>query len=296
MLTFIAEIFLIFIFLFQLLYNAKNINKLVNNFPILDKEVYYQTVLTMLWVFILLITLKSEACSIGYFFFNSLGSQYIKITIIFFALLLLYILFPIFVIQKLNFFEFFSLFLYSILSLLLIISVHNLMSLYLTVEMQALCFYILATYSRNSAFSTEAGLKYFIASSFMSGIFLFGIFLVYCSLGTLNLSGIYSLVNFDFSVFNNHLKIIFTLGVLAITSTLLFKIACAPFHTWAPDVYEGAPLSSTVIFSILPKIALAFFFFKWIFSLGFISISIKPFLLFAGVLLSEHFFLCLKNE
>ncbi len=283
MLTFLGEIYLIFIVLIQLLYNVKNITKLTHNFPILDKEVYFQTLLILTWLFLLLLTLNAEAYSLGYFFVNNLGSEHLKMTIVFFALILLFLLFPIFSLQKLNFFEFFSFFLFSILSLLLIVSVHNLMSLYLAVEMQALCFYILATYTRNSAFSTEAGLKYFIASSFMSGFFLFGIFLIYCSLGTLSLSGIYSLLNFEFVIFNSDLKIVFVSGALLITSTLLFKIACAPFHLWAPDVYEGAPLSATVVFSVLPKIALVYLFFKWIFSLVFISLTINPFLLFCGV-------------
>jgi len=51
-------------------------------------------------------------------------------------------------------------------------------------------------------------------------------------------------------------------GVLCVTATLLFKIACAPFHFWAPDVYEGSPLSSTILFSIVPKLSLTFFFIK----------------------------------
>ena len=55
---------------------------------------------------------------------------------------------------------------------------------------------------------------------------------------------------------NFHLKNVCFIGVLMVTITLLFKVAAAPFHFWSPDVYEGSPLSSTVIFSIVPKIVI----------------------------------------
>ena len=120
----------------------------------------------------------------------------------------------------------------------------------------------LATFKKNSAFSTEAGLKYFILGSFISGFFLFGASLIYGCLGTLSLTNLSLLLAFPFSTFNSDLRAIVLVGIIFVTATLLFKIACAPFHFWAPDVYEGAPLSSTVIFSIVPKLSLFYFFTK----------------------------------
>jgi NADH-quinone oxidoreductase subunit N len=73
-------------------------------------------------------------------------------------------------------------------------------------------------------------------------------------------------------------------GLIFITGTLLFKIACAPFHFWSPDVYDGSPLSSTIIFSIIPKISIIFFLIKWVSCLGLLLVNVKSMLLFCGVL------------
>jgi NADH-quinone oxidoreductase subunit N len=149
--------------------------------------------------------------------------------------------------------------------------------------MQALCFYVLATFKKNSAFSTEAGLKYFVTGSFISGFFLFGASLIYGSLGTLNLTNISLLLAFPFSTFNNDLKLIILIGIIFVTVTLLFKIAAAPFHFWAPDVYEGSPLASTVVFSIVPKLAIFYFFIKWISAINIFFFDIQSVLMFFGV-------------
>lgn len=205
----------------------------------------------------------------------------LKLLTVFFSCVTVILLLPAMQIQKLNFHEVFSFYLLTIFSLLLILCSQNLLSFYILLETQTICFYILSTYNRNSAFSTEAGLKYFISGSFMSGWFLLGTATLFSFLGTLNLQDIYSLLIFKI----NNLEINYFLFIssLLITSTLLFKIACAPFHFWAADVYEGAPLSSTVIFSIIPKLGLIYFFIKWIFCLGFLVNILQPILLFLGV-------------
>jgi len=158
-------------------------------------------------------------------------------------------------------------------------------SAYLVIEMQTLCFYILASFNRNSAFSTDAGLKYFISGAFISGIFLFGCSLIYGGLGTLNFNTlalllIYPLEN-EYSVLNNFIL----LGALFVTITFLFKLGAAPFHFWVPDVYEGAPLATTILFTILPKLGIFYFLIKW---LLIISISFPTILnlLYASGLLS----------
>lgn len=137
-------------------------------------------------------------------------------------------LIPALISRKLNFNEVFSLYLLAIFSILLLICSNNLLSLYLTIEMQTICFYILSAYSRSSAFSTEAGLKYFISGSFMSGCFLLGTALIYSFLGTVSLVEIASLLVYKL----NSLEVSYFLivGIILITCTLLFKLACAPFH------------------------------------------------------------------
>lgn len=164
-------------------------------------------------------------------FLNDWAVQNIKILITVFSLALIYLILPAFKVQKISFFEFFSFFLFSFFSFFLIASSSNLLVFYLTVEMQVLCFLVIATFSRNSTFSTEAGLKYFVVSSFMSSILLFGLFLIYNLLGTLNLVEIYSLLSYNFAGFNTSIKNVLGLGTLLVTAALLFKIACAPFHS-----------------------------------------------------------------
>jgi NADH-quinone oxidoreductase subunit N len=123
--------------------------------------------------------------------------------------------------------------------------------------MQSLCFYVLATYKKSSIFSVDAGIKYFIFGSIISCVLLFSLSFLYGALGTLKFHDInLILFSFPFSSEYSGLNeiILFSLTLLCIV--LLFKLAIVPFHFWVPDVYEGAPLSSTIIFSFLPKIVL----------------------------------------
>jgi proton-translocating NADH-quinone oxidoreductase chain N len=289
--AFIPEIFLSVCILLQLVFNATLVNNVKYNFPILDKEVLSQTFFILICVLFLLTNLKIEGFFSNFLFFTDISSRYIKII---FVLSCLFSLSPIlrsFNVQKLNFFEYFTIFLLSIFSLLLLISSADMISAYLVIEMQALCFYILACFKRDSAFSTEAGLKYFVLGSFISGIFLFGCSIIYGVLGTLNFNSLNLLLIFSLKESFNELYMFLFIGILLITISLLFKLAVVPFHFWAPDVYEGAPLASTIIFSVLPKFALFSFFIRWfsiisdnfsllnelLFCLGILSVTIGAF-------------------
>lgn len=262
--TFVPEIFLSICILFQLVFNSILVTNIKYNFPILNKEVFAQTFFILFCLLLLLLNLKVEAHFSNFLFINDLGTCYTKILFVFSCLFFLLSVLRSFTIQKLNFFEFFSLLLLAILSLLLLISVSDMMSAYLVIEMQALSFYVLSAFKRNSAFSSEAGLKYFIIGSFMSGIFLFGCSLIYGLLGTLNFNALSLLFHFKFNGDYLNFYIILSIGISLITFFLLFKLAIAPFHFWAPDVYEGSPLSTTIIFSILPKLGIFSFFIRWL--------------------------------
>jgi len=150
--------------------------------------------------------------------------------------------------------------------------------------MQALAFYVLASYKRDSAFSTEAGLKYFISGSFISGIFLLGCSLVYGSMGTLNFNDLSLLLAFKLDSSLVDLNYILILGVLLVVFTLLFKISAAPFHFWSPDVYDGSPLATTVVFSILPKIVIFTFLIRWVSAISSIFFTIKYVFIFVALL------------
>jgi NADH-quinone oxidoreductase subunit N len=282
--SFMPEIFLSLSILFQLVFNSIIITKWKYNFPIISAEIFIQTGFILFCVFSLLLNVKIEGYFNTFLFLNNQGTNLIKIVLIFFSFCTLILLIKGFQIQKLNLFEFFTIFLLSIFSLLLLISSYDFLSVYLLLEAQSLCFYILASFLRNSAFSTEAGLKYFISGSFISGLFLFGCTLIYGSLGTLNFQNINLLlaIPLDSSFYYLHLAIL--LGFFLILITLLFKLTVAPFHFWVPDVYEGSPLSTTIIFSILPKIVIFHLLLKCIKTFSLIIYEFQGFLIITGLL------------
>lgn len=160
-------------------------------------------------------------------------------------------------------FEYIVLILFSTSSMLIMVSVYDFLSMYLAIELQSLCFYVLAASKRSSEFSTEAGLKYFILSAFASGIILFGCSMIY---------GLTGLTNFgELAIFFTgnasmpfHLSSGILLGILFISVGLLFKLTAAPFHMWAPDVYEGSPTPITSFFAIVPKLAILGLFIRFL--------------------------------
>ena len=157
--------------------------------------------------------------------------------------------------QQINNFEYFILILCAILGLMLLVSSYDMISLYLAIELQSLCLYVLAASKKNSSFSTEAGLKYFILGSFSSALLLFGISVLYGCTGTTNFDNFYLLFSgIDRETFLLTAPV--EKALIFIAAAFFFKIAAAPFHMWSPDVYEGSPTSSTIFFAVIPKIAL----------------------------------------
>jgi NADH:ubiquinone oxidoreductase subunit 2 (subunit N) len=119
------------------------------------------------------------------FIFDSLsqGAKQIVLLGVFFSLLISE---TIVLRHKINAFEYLILLLCATLGLLFLTSAYDLISLYLAIEVQSLCLYVLAASKKNSSFSLEAGLKYFILGSFSSALFLFGASLLYGCVGTTN--------------------------------------------------------------------------------------------------------------
>lgn len=145
--------------------------------------------------------------------------------------------------------EFSPVFMLSLLGILLLVSANDLMSLYISIELQSLAFYILASFNAGDSRSSEAGLKYFITGSVASGLMLYGISFIYGFSGTTSFSVLLHLYNstgFSTGVY---------IGLAIILAGLCFKISAAPFHMWTPDVYEGSPAPVTAFFAIVPKIS-----------------------------------------
>jgi NADH-quinone oxidoreductase subunit N len=282
--SFLPEIFLSLCILLQLIFNARLINNLAYNFPILDKEMFIQSFFILLCLLILFLNSKIEGFFNNFLLLNDAGGNLLKSFLIVNCLFTLNFIARGMIIQKLNFFEFLILFLLSVLALLLLVSSYDFISAYIILEMQALSLYVLASFKRDSAFSSEAGLKYFIFGSFISGLFLFGCSLLYGALGTLNFNSLNLLLSFPLENNFFNIKCIVLIGILLIFVTFFFKVSAAPFHFWAPDVYEGSPLGSTVIFSIIPKIIIFNFLIKCVNAFSSIIFEFQDLFIFIGFL------------
>jgi NADH-quinone oxidoreductase subunit N len=142
--------------------------------------------------------------------------------------------------------EYYALALFSLLGMLLISSAKHLLMLYLGLELLSLSMYALVAMNRDNSISSEAAIKYFVLGAIASGFLLYGISLLYGLSGTLYLS--------ELSV-ENDLGIGVIAAVIFIVIGLAFKLGAVPFHMWLPDVYQGAPLSVTLLIASVPKIA-----------------------------------------
>ena len=132
--------------------------------------------------------------------------------------------------------------------MMVMVSAGDLIVLYMGLELQALPLYVIATLRRDSAKSTEAGLKYFILGALSSGMMLYGASLTYGYAGTTLFAGIAEAASDEVS-----LGLLF--GLVFLISGFAFKVSAAPFHMWTPDVYEGSPTPVTAFLSTAPKMA-----------------------------------------
>jgi NADH:ubiquinone oxidoreductase subunit 2 (subunit N) len=151
---------------------------------------------------------------------------------------------------KLEVKEYTLLLLYTVLGGSLLISSQNLISIYLSLELQSFTLYILSTSQIRSFRGTSGGLKYFLLGGLSSGFILFGCSLLYAYTGTLNLEHI-------FMIYSDSLTNYFIDPCLLILfAGLLFKVSAAPFHQWAPDVYSDVPTYSTTWLIIIAKLSI----------------------------------------
>ena len=151
--------------------------------------------------------------------------------------------------EKLGRFEYPVLIVLATFGMSLMASANDLIALYMGIETHSLALYILAAFNRDSRRSTEAGLKYIVLGALSSGILLYGASLIYGFTGSTNFQAIAHVA--AASAPNAGLIV----GIVFLISGLAFKVSAAPFHMWAPDVYEGAPTPVTAFFASAPKVA-----------------------------------------
>lgn len=148
-------------------------------------------------------------------------------------------------------FEFITLLLLSTVGIFITIQAQNFLLLFCGMELTALTSYALAGFKLNDIKSSEGALKYFILGSLVSCLSLFGISFIYGFGGSLEFSDILAKLN-DHSTTNLGLVI----GIVLFLSSIFFKLSAAPLHFWAPDVYEGSPVTSVTYFTGASKIGM----------------------------------------
>ncbi len=184
----------------------------------------------------------------GGMFIDDAFSRFAKITILLSAAAVLLVGQDYMARRDLLRFEYPILVALSVLGMMMMVSAGDLMSLYMGLELQSLALYVVASLRRDSAKSSEAGLKYFVLGALSSGLLLYGASLVYGYAGTTLFSGI-------LSTLNEEIPLGLLLGLVFMLAGLAFKVSAAPFHMWTPDVYEGSPTPITMFFATAPKVA-----------------------------------------
>jgi len=145
--------------------------------------------------------------------------------------------------------EFYLILWSAFLGFFFLVSANDLLLLFISLEIIALSFYIMAAYLKKRLSSIEAGLKYLIIGSLASAMMIYGISLVFAAVGSTKLPD----VRLFFAQHSANKMLI--LGFLLMISGIGFKIAAVPFHLWVPDVYEGAPTPTVAFLSIASKAA-----------------------------------------
>jgi NADH-quinone oxidoreductase subunit N len=152
--------------------------------------------------------------------------------------------------------EYYIIMLFRISGFCIFVNASNLILMYITIELQSICSYILTSMHKRNRYSIEAGSKHFIPGSFSSIILLFGSTSVYGFSGSVDVYDIGVYVHYLYATNTDFLlSIFFNIGSL-------FKIYCAPFHSRVADIYQGAPSSVTMFLSTVPVVAYTYVFVK----------------------------------
>jgi NADH-quinone oxidoreductase subunit N len=150
----------------------------------------------------------------------------------------------------------FALVFFALTGALVMVSFTNLVMLFIGVEILSVSMYVLAGSSKDDISSSESAFKYFLMGAFASGFLLFGIALMY------GVSGSFDLLQIRAAVAKGGNESMVLVGIIMLIIGLGFKVSAAPFHFWAPDVYEGAPTPITAFMATIVKTAAIASLFK----------------------------------
>ncbi|MEM1262696.1 MAG: NADH-quinone oxidoreductase subunit NuoN [Pseudomonadota bacterium] len=146
--------------------------------------------------------------------------------------------------------EFYVLALFSLLGIMVMVSAASLLTMYMGLEVLSLSLYAMVAFDRDSSVSAEAAMKYFVLGAIASGILLYGVSLVYGTLGSVQFADLAQALS---RTDGNDLG--FWFGLSFLVAGIAFKFGAVPFHMWIPDVYHGARTPVTLLIGTAPKIA-----------------------------------------
>ncbi|MBK1694900.1 NADH-quinone oxidoreductase subunit N [Chromatium weissei] len=146
--------------------------------------------------------------------------------------------------------EFYVLGLFAVLGMLIMVSANSFLTIYLGLELQALCLYALVAFDRDSKKGAEAAMKYFVLGALGSGMLLYGISMIYGATGTIEFGQVAQAIA-EKGLSNQ----VLVFGIVFLVIGIGFKFGAVPFHMWVPDIYEGAPTPAVLILGSAPKIA-----------------------------------------
>ena len=248
----IPEIFLFTVINFLLIYGVLYNTSVYYNYINLVKNIGWLSIQSLLITICLILNNKiSFLLLFNNILIHSYFTIFFKVFILIFSILSIFVSFNYIKNEKITTFEYQILTLIVVLGSLFVISANDFLTLYLSIEIISLSLYILSSYKKYSSLSTEASLKYVILGSFSSGLFLFGVSLIYGFTGTINFN---DLIILFFT--NDDIYYAIILGLIFLLSSFLFKLGSVPFHMWIPDIYEGIPTSVTIFLTTVPKIAI----------------------------------------
>ena len=255
-----TEIYIIIQIIYLLFFGVifqENLISLKYKLNILHLILFFSCLTLFYAMIILYKTINYEAIILNYQLINDNLSFFFKFIVLLISFICLLFSWNYCEYENIRIFEYILLLLLSIIGILTIISSYDLITMYLAIELQSLCFYIVANLKFYSNFSIEAGLKYFILGALSSGILLFGCSLLYGFTGLTNFLDLTILFYYNIlEGFNlNHYKGAL-IGIIFIYCGILFKIGIVPFHMWVSDIYEGSPTNITFFFAVVPQISI----------------------------------------
>ena len=175
-----------------------------------------------------------------------------------------------------------------------LVSCGDIVSIFLSIELQSYGLYLLSTIYRDSELSTSAGLTYFLLGGLSSCFILLGTSLLYANYGTTNIDGFHIINNISNTTIDDIYSLSYkdkpfyiNISLLVMSVGFLFKISAAPFHFWSPDVYDAIPTIVTTFVAIIPKISILVFllgFAYYTYNSGVYNFDWKEGLLFSSLL------------